>query len=208
MMNKFFYIDSLSRKKNTHYQHGASLIIVMLILVVVSILGVGGVQIVMMAERGTRNDRDMQIAWQAAEAALIDAEFDIGVKGLPSTSARESIFSSPDSANFPVGCGNSGQTIGLCSGEISGKPAWITVDFTATDTGANTVIFGAFTGRQFPSGAAGVQPAKPPRYVIERIIDPNTSKTKNAPEYMYRVTAMGFGPNANTQAVLQMVYRN
>lgn len=27
-------------------------------------------------------------------------------------------------------------------------------------------------------------------------------------QYVYRVTAMGFGPNAETQAVLQMLYRN
>ena len=56
---------------------GASLIVIMLILVVVSILGVSGIQVAMMGERGTRNDRDQQVAWQSAEAALIDAEFDI-----------------------------------------------------------------------------------------------------------------------------------
>ncbi|HUD33331.1 MAG TPA: PilX N-terminal domain-containing pilus assembly protein, partial [Variovorax sp.] len=58
-------------------QRGVSLIVVLLILVVVSVLGVGGAQIALMAERGSRNDRDMQVAWQAAEAALMDAEFDI-----------------------------------------------------------------------------------------------------------------------------------
>ena len=60
---------------------GVTLIVVLLILVVVSILGVSGIQISMMGERGTRNDRDQQVAWQAAEAALVDAEFDI--EGLP-----------------------------------------------------------------------------------------------------------------------------
>ena len=71
---------------------GVSLIVVLLILVVVSILGVSGIQLAMMGERGTRNDRDQQIAWQAAEAALMDAEFDI--EGLPasSTTKRNSIF--------------------------------------------------------------------------------------------------------------------
>lgn len=184
----------------------------MLILVVVSILGVGGIQIVMMAERGTRNDRDMQLAWQAAEAALVDAEFDID--GLPasSTSKRNNIFllSKTDTAKFIENCGNSGQSIGLCTLNSTGKPVWLTVDFTATGTGAATTNFGQFTERQFPSGTAGIQPAKPPRYIIEPIPDPNYSRTSEPTDmkYIYRITAMGFGPNANTQAVLQSVYRN
>jgi len=51
---------------NRRRQTGASLIMVMLILIVVSILGVGAAQIALMSERSARNDRDMQIAWQSA----------------------------------------------------------------------------------------------------------------------------------------------
>ena len=77
-------------------QRGLSLIVVMLILIVVSVLGVGGIQISMMGERSTRNERDMQVAWQGAEAGLIDAEFDI--EGLPvaSTNKRNTIFKRGD----------------------------------------------------------------------------------------------------------------
>ena len=63
--------------RSDHRQNGASLIMVMMILIVVSLLGVSGAQIGLMSERGARNDRDIQMAWQAAEAALIDAEFDM-----------------------------------------------------------------------------------------------------------------------------------
>ena len=192
---------------------GASLIVVMLILVVVSILGVSGIQVAMMGERGTRNDRDQQVAWQAAEAALMDAEFDI--EGLPasSTSKRNAIFKSKetDVMQFITDCGTSGQNVGLCSLNATGKPAWLTVDFSTTGTGAPTVEFGTFTGRVFPAGAKGVQPIRPPRYVIEPISDPRFSRTSRPgsdSRYVYRVTAMGFGPNAQTQAVVQMTYRN
>ena len=65
------------RTRLHHQQSGMSLIMVLLILVVVSLLGVGGAQIALMSERGARNDRDLQMAWQAAEAGLIDAENDI-----------------------------------------------------------------------------------------------------------------------------------
>ena len=199
-------------------QRGLSLIVVMLILIVVSVLGVGGIQISMMGERSTRNERDMQVAWQGAEAGLIDAEFDID--GLPaaSTNKRNSIFKrgDVDLAKFIDNCGDSGQSIGLCGLKETGKPAWLTVDFTATGTGAKAVELGTYTGRDFPSGVKGIQPAKPPRYVIEPILDRYGVKSYrttdpaagSGPSYVYRVTSMGFGPNGETQGVLQMIYRN
>lgn len=199
-------------------QRGLSLIIVMLILIVVSVLGVGGIQISMMGERGTRNERDMQIAWQGAEAGLIDAEFDI--EGLPATSTnkRNAIFKrgDVDLVKFIDNCGDSGQSIGLCGLKETGKPAWLTVDFTESGTGAKSVQLGTYTGRDFPSGVKGTQPAKPPRYVIEPILDRYGVKSYrttdptagSGPSYVYRVTSMGFGPNGETQGVVQMIYRN
>lgn len=193
-------------------QQGVSLVIVLMILVIVSILGVSGIQISMMGERSARNDRDAQIAWQSGEAALLDAEFDI--EGLPasSTTKRNTIFAlgKTDIVKFVADCGTSGQVQGLCALNLTGKAAWLTVDFTATGNSAPATAFGTFTGRDFPSGAKGIQPTKPPRYVIEPIPDPENARTAKPTEmkYIYRVTAMGFGPNAETQAVLQMLYRN
>lgn len=185
----------------------------MLILVVASILGVAGVQISMMAERATRNDRDMQVAWQAAEAALIDAELDIQGQPASATNKRPEVFDrkNVDLAKFVAGCGKAGEgkSFGLCT-YVGAKPDWLTVDFTTTGANASTVGLGAFTGRTFPAGGAGLQPAAVPRYVIEILEDPSMAPT-SAPKdrkYLYRVTAMGFGPNADTQTVLQMIYRN
>lgn len=194
-------------------QTGASLIVVLLILVIVSILGVSGIQISMMGERSARNERDSQVAWQSAEAALIDAEFDI--EGMPTsaTSRRNNIFivGETDITSFIANCGNSGQTKGLCALNADNlKPAWLTVDFTNTGNDAATTALGTFTGRGFPSGSAGTQPATPPRYVIEAIPDPAQSRiaSPSNPKYVYRVTAMGFGPNPETQTVMQTLYRN
>lgn len=198
----------IARKRS---EAGASLIVVMLILIIVSILGVSGIQIAMMGERGTRNDRDQQVAWQGAEAALVDAEFDI--EGLPaaSTSKRNTLFKSgaTDIMKFESGCGTTGQSRGLCALiEGATKPAWLNVDFTATDNAAPTVAFGTFTGRQFPAGDKGIQPARAPRYIIEAIQDPKSSRTSPQARYVYRVTAMGFGPSVQTQSVVQIIYRN
>lgn len=184
-----------------HRQGGASLIMVMLILIVVSLLGVGGAQIALMSERGARNDRDQQVAWQAAEAALIDAEFDM----IGATATRKTLFDGNTQTAFVPGCGTSGTSVGLCDTTVAGKPAWLTVDFTITDASAATTAFGAFTPHTFAAGGVGIQPAKVPRYVIELVPDPVGDKSN--PTFLYRVTAMGFGPSANIQAVLQMLYR-
>jgi len=189
-------------------QHGVTLIVVLLILVVVSLLGAGGAQIALMSERGARNDRDQQIAWQAAEAGLIDAEIDMWNN--TSANTRNSFFDGKTTYIFPdAGCGTTGTSQGLCAGVLTGKPTWLTVDFTTTGNTAQTTGFGDKTGRSFPSGGAGTQPAKAPRYVIEPVVaTPFLGDASNMErEVVYRVTVMGFGPRADIQSVLQMLYR-
>ena len=181
--------------QNPARQRGASLIMVMMILIIVSLLGIGGAQIGLMSERGARNDRDMQVAWQAAEAALIDAEADM-------FGTRKPFFDGKTRTGFLAGCGTSGTSIGLCDIVSSGKPAWLTVDFTNTDSNAPTTAFGAFSGNSFKTGTTGVQPYQLPRYIIELVEDPFSKGN-----YVYRVTAMGFGPRQDIQAVMQMIYR-
>ena len=189
-------------------QRGASLIMVMVILTIVSMLGIAGIQVAMMSERGARNERDLQIAWQSAEAALLDAELDIYG---PSTSARQSLFKpTTNLLAFVDSCGTTGNSQGLCSLAISGKPAWLAVDFTLT-TGSSvaTTAFGDFTGRSFSYGTTGIQPSKKPRYVVEPIRDQGYRDLGDPePHYVYRVTAMGFGPRDDIQAVMQMIYRD
>lgn len=186
-------------------QSGMSLIIVLLLLVIVSILGVGGMQIASMSERSSRNDRDMQIAWQAAEAALIDAEVDIYG---PGASDRRSIFTDMRNVNsFVTDCGSSGNSLGLCQLVTTGKPAWLTVEFDVASS-PKAAELGSFTHRTFPTGTAGVQPRRLPRYVIEPIRDPlDRDRSSADPAYVYRVTAMGFGPRDDIQAVAQMLFR-
>ena len=151
------------------------------------------------------------MAWQAAEAGLVDASFDL--EGLPasSTSKRNTLFKrgEVDIIKFEVGCGTSSLSKGLCAYNLAGKPAWLAVDFTSNAAAAATTGFGTFTDREFASGAAGVQPVRPPRYVIE-LVDNYDSRTKALKdrEPVFRVTSMGFGPSLTTQVVLQMLYRN
>lgn len=212
-------------------QRGASLIMVMMILVVVSILGISAVQVSMMSERGARNDRDGQVSWQAAEAALVDAEYDI--RQLPSKSAlsRSEIFGTNDIgaagsanagqtvvnpvnlANFSADCSGTGDLVGLCllPTDPATKPAWLR--YLTLD--AKTVGYGDKTGRLFPNAVdnnqTGVLSAKKPRYLVEAIRDngqPCRDASVVCEKYVFRVTAIGYGPQERTQSVVQMIFRN
>lgn len=206
-------------------QRGMSLIVILLLLVIVSMLGVASMQIAGMGEHGARNDRDMQLALQSAEAALIDAEVDIqGTKTIQGT--RTAAFKAGN-APFPSDkCGENGTAKGLCALETdTSKPAvWLTADY---EGGTNVASFGEFTNRSYQdantSAGIGVQPALKPRYVIENVSDLSAVRSGMVTgqyasavpeggtatgEQLYRVTAMGFGPRSTTQTVLQTLYRN
>lgn len=186
-------------------QRGFSLVTVMIILVVVSLLGVAASQMVLLGERSARYDRDWQIAFQAAEAALLDAEFDIrGPNASPSS--RVPAFAATSVLGFTAGCGT-GTDRGLCLPAATGKAVWYGVDFTDESANAKTVQFGEFTGRSLSTGNTGVQPAMRPRYIIEALPDLNPGGSASVQKVLYRVTAMGFGPRKETQAVVQMYFR-
>jgi len=200
--------SKLANKSFASYKRafGASLLMVMMVLVVVSILGIAGVQLALMSEKGARNDRDMQMAWQSAEAALQDSEFDM--RG-PGTSTRQSTFDNNIKSAFLPNCGasSSGNSKGLCTPTTFGKAAWLTADFLASDS--PTTEFGDFTGRAFDAGSTGMRSAKKPRYMIEILDDTEafSDLSIGKKKYVYRVTAMGFGPRDDIQAVTQMIFR-
>lgn len=210
-------------------QRGVSLIIVLLLLVIVSMLGVASMQIATMSERAARNDRDMQLAWQSAENALVDAEIDLTGPNAAGTSRTAAIQAGPQVPES--GCTTTGTWRGFCAAKTSGstKPSWLQVSFTDTSSTAPTVALGAFTGRAFSNAGSadgtGIQPALAPRYIFEDVSAFDTTNaggnqvgsqyasgatagSKAAAGRVYRVTAMGFGPRSSTQAVLQTVYRN
>ena len=196
---------STMRLRSSH--QGFSLMTTLILLVVVTLLGIGASQMVLLSERSTRFDRDLQIAFQAAEAALIDAELDI--RG-PNTSSNQRLatFSTTSGVGFVDGCGT-GASRGLCLPVASGKPVWYssTVDFTDESFNATTVKFGDFTGRTFSTGQSGIRPEISPHYIIEVIPDMTPGSSASSRKNIFRVTAMGFGPRKETQAVLQMVFR-
>ena len=194
-------------------QAGMSLVVTLLMLISVMLLGLSAAQIALMSEKASRNDRDRQIAFQAAEAALIDGELDI--QNSPDAgNSRSARFSKNSALGFPAetdpdcGFGLLNQGLGLCSRTAPGlPPAWLRVDFTNVD--ANTtqsVPYGKYTGQPFPIGG-GSASSRSPRYVIELMLYNAPGERADQVTYFYRLTAIGYGVRDTTQVVLQTFYR-
>lgn len=192
-------------------QHGASLVIALLMLVAVVLLGVSAAQTALQGEKASRNDRDRQIAFQAAEAALMDAEMDIE-HSPDAARTRSAIFSRRKAEGFVDGCGGGEANVflGLCTRAAEGAaPAWLAVDFNQTAPAtARSVPYGKFTGQTFQAGQ-GSLPVRQPRYIIELMTynKPGESAAIGERTYFYRITAAGYGMRETTRVVLQTFYR-
>jgi type IV pilus assembly protein PilX len=192
-------------------QQGISLIVSLLMLIAVVLLGISAAQIALQGEKASRNDRDRQIAFQAAEAALLDAELDIE-KSPDAARTRSALFAQGKSGGFIEGCGagEANQSLGLCSRAAEGMPpVWLTVDFLNTAAATTkSVPYGKFTGKVFQTDG-GSLPGKLPRYVIELMVYNNAGESADMSgrTYFYRVTAIGFGARDTTAVVLQSFYR-
>lgn len=190
---------------------GATLVYVLCLLVIILLLGISAAQMALQGEKAARGERDRQIAFQAAEEALVDAQNDI--EGLPGAPGRSSLFAPGSAAGFADGCGEAG-ALGLCLPTAPDAPAlWLSTDLDGADAGSRTVPYGQFTGAVMQTGQ-GFLPSRRPRYLIELLPfhPPGAQATAAAgglatESYVYRITAIGFGAQESTQVVLQSYYR-
>jgi type IV pilus assembly protein PilX len=179
-------------------ENGVSLVIVMVFLVILSGLGITAMQSSTLSARISRNEADRNIAHQAAEAALVDAENDIfylrADRKTPCVTAIIGCRAEPGISKlegFNTTCPG-----GLCNGLVT--PPWQDTITTGTlvpnlwkaNNNDVSVAYGLHTG-------AAPLPfvAQQPRYLIEGF--------KVGDDYVYRVTAKGFGANLSTQVMLQ-----
>lgn len=212
-LHKLLRSQKRAFKKNT--EQGSSLVVVLIMLSVIFVIGVVAARLSLFSERSARNDRDRQIAFQSAEAALLDAELDIFG---PNKAANRRVcdFDSLKPAAFVPGCGTGVKT-GMCLTTTVEGEAWKSVQARySTDTGTATsnitAQFGQFTGQAIAQGGGGL-PAKSARYTIEAVRyagtgNPNDAVGNDKIEYAFLVTAMGFGTRPETQVLLQtLVYK-
>lgn len=168
---------------------------------------------VVLSGRQALSDRlDREIAFRAAEVALLDAEAD--VFGAASGAARGERL---DHWPAPGRCGEGPQR-GLCvPGPRVGKvtaasmyPIWQPwLDRTRPEDRIG-VTLGTFTGATLPVMPAGVAgPTVLPRYVVELLPRHASGERIDAPMAMprprLRITAMGQGRDPSVRVVLQTI---
>jgi type IV pilus assembly protein PilX len=175
-----------------------TLIAILLMMLALAFLGLGAMNSSVLQEHMAGNTRDKNIAMQAAEAALRDAEADIQAN-LGTT-------------GFTYGCAN-----GLClppSMPASGAqsaPVWTTLNWAA-----NSRAYGSATGAQALVGPDNVALAAQPQYIVElmpQLIPGNASGNSAcstcAPSLNgqpYRITVRAFGARSSTVVTLQSTY--
>ena len=177
-------------RRSPKAERGISLVLVMIFLVILSVLGISAMQSSTLSSRIARNESDRNLAFQAAEAALRDAENDIAYRRFDRSACASTISGCrtfEGLLNFDAACTN-----GLCDTVGAGLATnfWETASFwTAT---GNSQVYGSHTG-----AAALPVVFRQPRYLIEGFqvgLDGST---------VYRVTAVGFGASESTQIMLQ-----
>ncbi len=193
---------------------GIALPIVLMFLLIITIAAAYGVRRATLGEGITRNQLDYEVARQAAEAALRDAERDL----FPASSAKpagalcDRSLGRPVSTKFYPGLWTAGCRKGQCyslpkylelsvyaATPVNPQPWW--PDSKSGKWGDNEIVpvscefnggvpIGTYTDTP---GVNGV--ARQPEYLLEwidRTTDP-----------IIRVTARGFGADINTEVVLQ-----
>jgi type IV pilus assembly protein PilX len=176
-----------------------SLFPALMFLLVLSVIGVSAMNSTLMQEKMVSNTKDLNLAFQAAEAGLRDAEFDVG-KNIDATTV------------FTSTCVN-----GLCTPPSTWSTPLSTdisklIDWTDT---SKTRRYGTYTAAPtLPTVAAQ------PQYVVERLSAPPGLPPSpggsvglgcglgcvHSGGNAYRLTVLGTGARAETRVVLQSTY--
>ncbi|MDQ0141641.1 pilus assembly PilX family protein [Cupriavidus necator] len=149
--------------------------------------------------------RERELAFRAAEAALRDGEAELLAASSLDTQDRLGLLPAPGR------CG-SGQQAGICRPALTGSPVWQPWLRADAEVDAIGVPLGRFTGAALPAPLAGAgATAQPPRYVAE-ILDETPAgysvpdpAVALVPAPRMRVTAVGFGRSRAVRALLQSV---
>lgn len=186
-------------------QQGATLAIVLIFLVLVTLVGVTALTTTTLEERMAGNLKDQNLAFQAAESALRDAKLDI--RGMVVTGGNVAKLRSPAiSGGTDFGTSSA---LGTCSTTGLCLPNSLTYDQAALNAtqiltqsfkAAPSVAYGTYT-----DAASLDNVALQPRYLIEAI---KTCPPGNkCPLWMYRISATGYGARVETRVTLQEVVR-
>lgn len=172
-------------------QSGVVLITGLIFMVILTMIVLAVLRSGTLEERMAANARNRQLALQAAEAVLRDAEV-----ALFSTAVAP--FDPFTPTSFSDTCTN-----GYCSKPVGGStPKWQTIDWDSTSV---TRSFAADTGN-----LTSTLVASQPRYIVEIVSTPVISPSAGGglcPSIIYRLTSRGLGLDAS-EVFVQTMYRS
>lgn len=162
-------------------QRGAVLVVALVMLVVLTVLGIGTSRNSLIEERLTGNTQDSGIAFQVAEASLREGERFLQQPVLPYFDDADGLYrpAPPDE-----------------------NPLWVSIDWE----GETRVYEGTATA----PGSLSRAEASYFIEELPRVITPGESLAADTPvdePRFFRVTSRGVGATGNTTAVLQSTYR-
>ena len=167
-----------------HRQQGAVLAITLMMLLVLTLLGVTAVQLSTLQDKIAGNTRDMELAFEAAEAALRAGERDASGT-VPATFGTGGWYRFGDS---------------FASAPTTRAPDWsVPANWSTADTLDYTLGDDLWDVASAPAYAIEELPPLPPDNLEAGAPLPAPS--------LYRVTARGVGASGRTAVVVQSTYR-
>jgi type IV pilus assembly protein PilX len=158
------------------HQRGVSLMVTLMFMVILAMLGIAIGNVSVLEEKMAGNTRNRDLAFQAAEAAIRDAEMRLNNTAFRATA-------------FPI----------LNTINANSAAYWDTC-FSGTSGACATKYTPTITLPQSGDGAVFAQP----QYVVEQLAPVLTSSGPPAVYvYPYRVTARGVGGTEDTVVILQ-----
>ena len=180
-------------------QRGVSLIVILLMMVVLGFLALSGMSTGIVQERMAGNARDQNVALQAAEAGLRDAEADI-----------ESNIDANSGFDDPCNAGLCLPPSMVAVGAVS-TPRWQGLNWSTQARG-----YGSRTATAALLGPGNVALSSQPRYIIEMLPSIPTADGSSActgcttvaveRARAYRITVRATGVRDTTVVMLQSIY--
>lgn len=190
---------------STNKQQGAVLVVALVLLIVMTIIGVTGINSAILQEKLAGNYSEKAIAFTNAEAALRQAEAYIETinAGAALTPSDEAVLQTAFSAPSP---GGDGLYLTLNSSSYTANgPTWdasVGTNWTASNSRAATGSTGTTTPRYFIEylGRKTTKSGSPIS------LDAEVANQSSPYPFAFRITAIGYSGFNNIYTVIQSVY--
>jgi len=160
-------------------QHGAALIVSMIILLIMTIIGITSTQVTVLEEKMSGNLRNRSIAFQSAESALRNAENSLTVAVLPDFDGTNGLY------------------------KATAPQKWESIDWNVA---ANVATY---NGGDLGTGTVVSEAPKYIIEELKPVLGSGGSLEAGIPQQTnyYRITSRGVGGTTNAVVMLQSVYK-